>query len=284
MTWQRMGTEISNLPGRPDAVFAEFLKKLSTGLETYRTGGEESWARFIDDYLLALVSPYYIQREEELKNDIYVNLAASLITYVSLATSPGWIVTDTPAATCGVLANCGSHDEFIHVIAMKVFNDGKQVVGLFHTEAQLTQGDLAEDLSGDLLGRIERLSDAIQGQLGAAWRGLDPSIFIVAFSIDSNQTPLDLKAKLENLLAQGKLNVPVYVVYVDKSGYVRGYCVGPTGTCSDEVLNQTAIDVFGVGLNQLDPNFGQPPEQPPPVDEPIITSPLCSSVGQCIVP
>ncbi|MBI1742809.1 hypothetical protein HYR54_07040 [Candidatus Acetothermia bacterium] len=63
-----------------------------------------------------------------------------------------------------------------------------------------------------------------------------------AFSIDSEDRVRNVKSTLD----LQKRNEPAYVLYIDDARSIQGFCSGPT--CSQEILNQIAKDLFGAEI------------------------------------
>lgn len=140
-------------------------------------------------------------------------------------------------------------DLFVHAVAEKTIG-GVRVIGLFHVQARLAEGDL-----DSIMGFIRVLNDsrrlaAFMSLFFKDVRGIpvgENAIIIVAWSVEGTAA-----ADLQEELGKLKLRVPVYVVYIDKDGKVQGFCVEPRvgRRCSQDVLNQIARDIFGVEIGQ----------------------------------
>ncbi|OGF57223.1 MAG: hypothetical protein A2Z21_02165 [Candidatus Fraserbacteria bacterium RBG_16_55_9] len=151
------------------------------------------------------------------------------------------------------------------------------VVGVFHIEASLGESDIPAILDEitKLNTDIEYFITSVSITLGIniTLTGKQPAIFIVAYSIETQQAVDNLKTELRNLNPR----IPVYLIYIDENNRAQGECFGPG--CSQAVLNQTSIDMLGVGLGEIVPGLQPPPEDT--VEEIIVTA-ICDPSGICI--
>lgn len=143
----------------------------------------------------------------------------------------------------------------IHFIAVKQIGS-TTIAGFFHIEASLGFDDLLKrGLAGDIAALAQNIGNEISTILSNYH--LDRStgnIIVIALSSQEGAPEL-----LQSQLNQYDCNrtscppgsthtfiFPVYVLYVDNTNHVQGYCVGPCPANQQQILNDLAGVQFGV--------------------------------------
>lgn len=101
-------------------------------------------------------------------------------------------------------------------------------------DVKLSQGG-SIPFTGNFQMQLRLTDDDIQTHAGEA-------TIRAAFSIDSEDRVRNVKSTLD----LQKRNEPAYVLYIDDARSIQGFCSGPT--CSQEILNQIAKDLFGAEI------------------------------------
>jgi hypothetical protein len=221
-----------------------FLFKLDSALVAFaRKQLQDLWAV---DHLENFLKAIAIAKSKGASAQELANLAAAFTTYVGLGEG-GWTINTLPAALHFLNAYAGASQgtaRVTHIIAsMNV--EGHKVTGVFHVESFLA-AEKEEKILLSIVRDIAKELTKLTGNLSGT--NTDLFIGIVAWGSSGNLGPgSSLYNNLKNIAESH--GVPIYVVYVDSTGHVRGYCVGPR--CDPNVLKKLAYDIFGVELGAL---------------------------------
>ncbi|MBI3658852.1 hypothetical protein HY230_00040 [Candidatus Acetothermia bacterium] len=204
--------EISNDIQR-NRVGNEFLNAFTQTLLAYQRN--EPWAGYTPKLLTVYTYP-------ALTKDTKATADAAMhwIAYVRLATAKDgpWQILAVPEVHKTWLF--GAEEFHVQLKARKEFklSQGSPVTftGNFEMQSRLTDDDL----------QIHTGETTIRA----------------AFSIDSEDRVRNVKSTLD----LQKRNEPAYVLYIDDARSIQGFCSGPT--CSQEILNQIAKDLFGAEI------------------------------------
>jgi hypothetical protein len=253
-----------------DMLNIDFLESLLTAWNRYRNyifnpkpDGSDNWIRFMKEWMKAL-SGNKLASASKTQPELYSNLAASFVTYVHLG-QHGWNIYGVPAAAYWSNPNASDNKvtknvtiSFVHMVAQKTYvfqTYSQKITGIFHIEAFLSSSDKEMDklvksiveLATTFDNLLRQLGIPIGPNLGYDWwlREIGLAIIIVIYDSDpgAGEKLVDELSK-----QQSRFRVPVYVVWVDENGIVRGSCVGPR--CDNNVLQALAKEIFGVGLGQ----------------------------------